>query len=140
MEQFFSDSITILGLGLFAIVSLLVLLLLLIVVPGFFIWLALAIIGKRRSLFKCGLANLVAFVASAFITTVLSLIPLLSLFSLLIFVIIYLWVFKELLDLGWLHAIIAVLISVACVMILSAIFSMIFSAIFKPPWITHFRF
>ncbi|MEM2726701.1 MAG: hypothetical protein QXV61_00385 [Archaeoglobaceae archaeon] len=140
MEQFFSDSITILGLSLIALVSLLVLILLLIVVPGFFIWLALAIIGKRRSLFRCGIANLVAFVASAFITIVMSIIPLITLFSPLIFAIVYLWVFKELLDLGWLHAIVAVIISVACVMVLSAIFSMIFSAIFKPPWIAHFRF
>ncbi|MDI9642300.1 MAG: hypothetical protein QFX37_02120 [Archaeoglobales archaeon] len=140
MGQFFSDSITILGLSLIALVSLLVLILLLIVVPGFFIWLALAIIGKRRALFRCGIANLVAFVSSAFITIVLSIIPLMTLFSPLIFAIVYLWVFKELLDLGWLNAIVAVIISVACVMVLSAIFSVVFSAIFKPPWIAHFRF
>ncbi|MDI9610129.1 MAG: hypothetical protein QFX36_02250 [Archaeoglobales archaeon] len=140
MERFFSDSITILGLSLIALVSLLVLILLLIVVPGFFIWLALAIIGKKRSLFRCGIANLVAFISSAFITIVLSIIPLMTLFSPLIFAIVYLWVFKELLDLGWLNAIVAVIISVVCVMVLSAIFSMIFSAIFKPPWIAHFRF
>ncbi|MCS7143704.1 MAG: hypothetical protein NZ879_01645 [Archaeoglobaceae archaeon] len=140
MERFFFDSVTILGLGFLALLSLIVLILLLIVVPGFFIWLALALIGKKRSLFKCGFANLVAFVASAFITTILSSIPLLILFSPLIFALIYLWVFKEILDLGWLHAIVAVLISVACVMVLTAIFSMIFSAIFKPPWLINFRF
>lgn len=140
MELSLSDSVTILGLTLSAIISLLILIFLLIVIPGFFIWLSLALVGKKRSIFRCGLANLVAFVASAFITVILSSIPLITIFSPLIFAIIYLWVFKEILDLGWLHAILAVIISVACVMILSMLFAMIFSAIFKPPWVVDFRF
>lgn len=140
MEQFFFDAIAILGISLVSIVFLLILLLLLIIIPGFFIWVALALIRKKRPLLKCGFANLVAFVASAFITLILSFIPLLTFFAPLIFVAIYLWVFKELLDLGWLQAILAVIISVLCVMILSLIFGAMFSAIFKPPWAPHFRF
>lgn len=140
MEQFFFDTITILGMGLISIIFLLIVLLLLIVIPGFFIWIALALIRKRRPLFKCGFANLVAFVASASLTLILSFIPLLTLFAPLIFAVIYLWVFKEILDLGWLHAILAVIISVICVMILSLIFGAMFSAVFKPPWAPHFRF
>lgn len=140
MEQFFSDAITILGMSLISLIFLLILLLLLIVIPGFFIWIALAVIGKKRPLLKCGFANLVAFIASAFITMILSSIPLLTIFAPLIFAVIYLWVFKELLDLRWLHAILAVIISVVCVMILSMIFGGMFSTIFKPPWAPHFRF
>ncbi|MEM4617056.1 MAG: hypothetical protein QXY19_08670, partial [Archaeoglobaceae archaeon] len=65
---------------------------------------------------------------------------LITLFAPIIFAVIYLWVFKEILDLRWLQAILAVIISVICVMILSLIFGMMFSAIFKPPWAPHFRF
>ncbi|MCX8172109.1 MAG: hypothetical protein N3D09_00655 [Archaeoglobaceae archaeon] len=139
MGQFLSDS-TILEISLITTGLLLLLLFLLIIVPGFFIWFALILTGKRRSIFKCGFANLVAFVASASITLILVMIPLLSLFSPIIFLVIYLWVFKEILDLGWLRAIFTVAIGVACVMILSIIFTIIFSAIFKPPWIPEFRF
>jgi len=135
MGPYLSDSLGILGPGLIALISFLVLLILLIVIPGFFLWISLGIIGKRRSLLKCGFANLIALISSAFITLILSFIPLIDLITPVIFVLIYLWVFKEILNLGWLHAIFAVIVSVACVMLLSIIFSMFFSAIFKPPWI-----
>lgn len=142
MEQFFSELGSVLGLSLVAIALLALILALLIVIPGFFIWLSLTLLGKRRSLIKCGFANLVAFVSSAFITFLISFIPILTLLSPLIFAILYLWVFKELLDLGWLHAIFAVIISIVCVMLLSVIFGVLFSAIFKPPWVpqVYFRF
>ncbi len=140
MGPYFSDSLSILGMGLIALISLLVMLILLIVIPGFFLWLSLGIIGKKRSLLKCGFANLIALISSAFITLILSFIPLIGLVAPVIFALVYLWVFKELLDLGWFHAIFAVIISVACVMLLSIIFSTLFSAIFKPPWIPHHHF
>ncbi|MEG9194834.1 MAG: hypothetical protein V6S10_05885 [Candidatus Methanoglobus sp.] len=142
MEPYFSDSLSILGLGLIALILLLVLFTLLIVIPGFLLWLSLRAIGKKRPLLKCGLANLIALICSAFITLILFFIPLIDLIAPLIFVVIYLWVFKEILDLGWSHAIFAVIISVACVMLLSMIFSMLFYAIFRPPWLLlqHFRF
>lgn len=140
MERCFSDYINLLELGLFTLISLFLLLLLLVIIPGFFIWFALALVGKKRSLFRCGFANLVAFVASAFITTILSSVPFLIILSPLIFALLYLWIFKEILDLGWLHAIFAVIISILCVIVLSMIFSIIFSTIFRLPWIPNFRF
>ncbi|MCS7130117.1 MAG: hypothetical protein NZ872_01710 [Archaeoglobaceae archaeon] len=123
-----------------SLLLLIFLILLLIIIPGFFIWLALALLGKKRSIFKCGLANLVSLVASVVITSILSLIPLLAMISPLIFALIYLWVFKEILDLGWIYAILVVLISIACVMLLSIVFIILFSAFFKPPWIPGFGF
>lgn len=138
MELSFFNSLTFFGVSL-ALISILVFLLLLIAIPGFFIWLSLALIGKRRPLLKCGFANLIAFISSAFLTFILSFSPLIIL-SPLIFVLIYLWVFKELLDLGWSDAILAMVISVAFVMLLSAIFSLSFSAFFKPAWLPNFRF
>uniref|UniRef100_A0A7C3MBM6 Uncharacterized protein n=1 Tax=Archaeoglobus fulgidus TaxID=2234 RepID=A0A7C3MBM6_ARCFL len=135
MGPYFSNSYFI-ELGFSTLIFVVVLLTLLVIIPGFFIWLSLALIGNRRPLLKCGIANLVAFVASAFITFVLSMIPPLILLSPLVFILLYLWVFKELLDLGWLHAFIAVVLSVGCVMLLSAIFGFLF-AFFKPLWIPH---
>ncbi len=135
MGPYFSNSYFI-ELGLSTLIFVVVLLTLLVIIPGFFIWLSLAVIGNRRPLLKCGLANLVAFISSAFITFVLSIITSLILLSPLVFILFYLWVFKELLDLGWLQALLAVVLSVGCVMLLSAIFGSLF-VFFKPLWIPH---
>ncbi len=105
--------------------SLLIFAALSILIPGFFIWIGLKIIGEDRSVIRCGLANLVALVSAFIIATLLSFTPL-ALFSPLIYLIVYLYVLKEFLDISFLEALAATVISALVVFVVSLVVALAF--------------
>ncbi len=94
--------------------------------PGIFIWLGLKIIGRNVSVVKCALANLAALVVAFIITTLLSLTPLGLIFP-LIFLLVYLYTLKALLDISFLEALGATIISAVIIGIIGIILALIFN-------------
>lgn len=114
-----------------------------ILVPGLLIWLGLKLIGKNRSVFRCGFANFAAFTLSAIVSFFLYFTPLVILLP-LIALIVYFYTLKTLLDVGFIEAFAASLIAGIVVFLLAIIILILFGIwlLFTPPpsQIMHIRF
>lgn len=125
---------------LFAIWILISFVALSILIPGFLIWVGLKAIGKKRSIFKCGLANFTAFSITAIVSFFLHFTPLAILIPLLAFLI-YFYVLKTLLDIGFIEAFVATLIAGIVAFLLAILILVIFGIwlfLTPPPQMPHF--
>ncbi len=114
-----------------------------IILPGFFIWIGLKVIGKDRGVLRCGMANFAAFVITAIVAFILHFTPLVVLLPLLTFLI-YLYVLKILLDVGFIEAFAATIIAGVVIFLLAVVLLLIFGVwlLFTPPpaQMMHVRF
>nr|WP_276627787.1 hypothetical protein [Archaeoglobus fulgidus] len=105
-----------------------------IILPGFFIWIGLKVVGKERDVLRCGMANFAAVVITAVVAFILHFTPLVLLLPLLAFLI-YLYVLKTLLDVGFIEAFAATIIAGVVIFLLAVILLLIFGVwlLFTPP-------
>ena len=109
-------------------------LILLIIIPGISLWVSLRLIGKRRGIIRCGVANLSAFLISVIFAGAISFIPFLTFLTPIIFLIIYFYILKEILDVNLIEAFAATAISLLVMLIL-----MILMASITGIWISLFE-
>ena len=102
---------------LFAILS--------IVISGIFIWIGLKVIGRERGLIRSSIANLAAFVFASTVAVILHFTPLVVFLPLIVFLI-YLYILKVLLDIGFIEALAATIIATLVVFIAAFILMVIF--------------
>ncbi len=126
----------------FSLVSVLFILLSLFL-PGIFIWIGFKLIGRDVSVIRCALANLAALVVAFIVTAALSLTPLVLIFP-VIFFLVYLYTLKVLLDVSFLEALGATVISAVIIWIIGAILALVFNvwilSSFVPKTAMHGRF
>jgi len=110
-----------------------------ILIPGFLIWVGLKVIGKKRSIVKCGFSNFAAFLITAVVSLFLHFTPFAILIPLIAFVV-YFYVLKTLLDIGFIEALLATLIAGIVAFLLAFIILAIFGVwlLFIPPQIQRF--
>jgi len=86
-------------------------LLLAIVISGIFLWMALIILGDKRGILACGIANIVSSIIAGILIALLSLIPLLALLSPIIAFLVYSYILSKMLDISYGKAIAAAVLS-----------------------------
>ncbi len=109
--------------------SLTVFFILLLLLPGTFIWLGLKFIGKDRKLLKCVIANLGAFLFASIIFVALFITPL-SFFSFLIFILVYIYSIKIILEISFVEALAATILALAMGFLLVVVLFLIFPIMF----------
>ncbi|MDI9646063.1 MAG: hypothetical protein QFX40_05150 [Archaeoglobales archaeon] len=110
--------------------SLTVFFILLILLPGAFIWLGLKFIGKDRRLLKCIIANLGAFLFASIIFVAMFITPL-SFFSFLVFILVYLYSIKIVLEISFVEALAATILALAIGFLLFVALLLIFPIMFS---------
>jgi len=116
--------------------------LILIISSGLVIWLSLRLIGKNRNLIQCSIANFASLIFSALITSLFTFSPFL-LFSPIIFLFLYFYGLKALLNINFLEAVIVVILSSIVIFIAGILFEILFGKwllffIPKPRLLVHF--
>jgi hypothetical protein len=106
-------------------ISFLVFLILSVIVPGFFIWLGLKLIGKERGIVRCGLANLAAVLFATILAALIGLIPVINLITPLAFFLTYLYGLKSLLDVGILEAFVATVLATVIIVAIAFVMAVI---------------
>lgn len=114
----------ILGLGIFALLILLIGLLIAIAVSGFFVWIALKIVGEDRGIIEAGIANIVAGFVSGIAMAVVVFIPLLNLFAPVIAFFVYVYVLSSMLRIDFLKGVAVAVIAYIVFAVLAAITGM----------------
>ncbi len=113
-----------LGIGI-ALILFIVAVLVAIVISGFFLWIALKIVGEDRGIIEAGIANLVAGFASLITLSILSLIPPLILLSPVIAFVVYVYVLDLILHIGFVKAIAVSVIANLVFLVVSGIIAMV---------------
>ena len=113
-----------LGIGV-ALILFIVAVLVAIVISGFFLWIALRIVGEDRGIIEAGIANILAGFASLITLSVISLIPPLILFSPVIAFVVYVYVLDLILHIGFVKAIAVSVIANLVFLVVSGIIAMI---------------
>jgi len=106
-----------------------------IIVPGFFIWVAFKVLGKDRGILHCGFANFAAFLVTAAVSFLLHFTPLVVFLPLIAFIL-YLYIFKNLLDVSFLEAFLATIIAGVIVFLTAIVLMVLFGTwmlFFTPP-------
>jgi len=101
----------ILGLGIFALLILLIGLLVAIAISGFFVWVALKIVGENRGIIEAGIANIVAGFVSGIAMGIVMFIPLLNLFAPILAFFVYVYVLSSMLRIDFLKGVAVAIIS-----------------------------
>ena len=113
-----------LGIGV-ALILFIVAVLVAIVISGFFLWIALRIVGEDRGIIEAGIANILAGFASLITLSVISLIPPLILFSPVIAFVVYVYVLDLILHIGFVKAIAVSVIANLVFLVVSGIIAML---------------
>ncbi|WP_202318597.1 hypothetical protein [Archaeoglobus neptunius] len=105
-----------------------------IILPGFFIWIGLRVLGKDRGIVRCGFANFAAFTITAVVAMLLHFTPLFIIVPFLAFLI-YLYVLKSLLDISFIEAFAATVIASVVVFLTAVIMLAMFGVwlLLTPP-------
>ncbi|MCD6494256.1 MAG: hypothetical protein J7K36_10800 [Archaeoglobaceae archaeon] len=123
------------------------LLILSILISGFFVWISLKIIGKKKGILEASLANLGAVVFASIVTIAIALIPLIGYISPIGGYFAYLYALKVLLNISMFDSFLVSIVSVVVFVLLSTLISFVFGiwllkyALFKPmfrPFFVHF--
>ncbi|MEM0022872.1 MAG: hypothetical protein QXK44_04900 [Archaeoglobaceae archaeon] len=104
---------------------LIVFLILSILIPGLLIWFGLKLIGKNRSVTRCGVANFAALTLSAVVSFFLHFTPLVIFLPLIAFIV-YFYTLKTLLDVGFIEAFAATLIAGIVVFLVAVVILILF--------------
>ena len=123
-----------------ALILFFVALLVAIVVSGFFLWIALKIVGEDRGIIEAGIANLVAGFASLITLSILSLIPPLVLLSPVIAFVVYVYFLDLILHIGFVKAIAVSVIANLVFLVVSGIIAMILGVTSFYPAIHSMRY
>ncbi len=113
-----------LGIGV-ALILFIVAVLVAIVISGFFLWIALRIVGEDRGIIEAGIANILAGFASLITLSVISLIPPLILLSPVIAFVVYVYVLDLILHIGFVKAIAVSVIANLVFLVVSGIIAML---------------
>ena len=85
--------------------------LLTILFSGFFLWIGLRLIGKRKGILEAGLANLAAGIFASIILLIVAAIPLFGVISPIVGYFAYLYALKAILDINLLEAFVVSIVS-----------------------------
>jgi len=105
------------GLGLALLIS--------ILVSGFFLWIGLKVIGKKRGILEAGLANFAASIFAAVIFGISAVIPFFGIFSPFIGFLAYLYALKALLKVSMIEAIVVSVVASIAFIIAVFLFTII---------------
>ncbi|GEM_PF-3345869 len=107
------------------LVSFIIGLFLAIIISGIFLWIALIILGERRSLLASGIANIVSSIVAGISIVLFSLIPFLAILSPIIAFLIYSYVLSKMLDISYGKAIVAAILSFVVLVFVSYVVSLL---------------
>lgn len=116
------------------------LLLLTILFSGFFLWIGLRLIGRRKGILEAGLANLAAGIFAFIVLVVIAAIPLIGIISPIMSYFAYLYALKAILNINMLEAFLVSIISSLVFFFVSALISVVLGvwlfeyAMIKPPF------
>ncbi len=96
-----------------------------IVISGIFLWIALIILGERRSLLASGIANIVSSIVAGISVVLLSIIPFLVILSPIIAFLVYSYVLSKMLDISYGKAIVAAILSFVVLVFVSYVVSLL---------------
>jgi len=109
-----------------------------VLVSGFFLWVALKIVGEDRGILEAGIANIVASFISIVAMVVTSLLILFAPISPLVAFFVYIYVLKSILNISFIKAIIVAIIACAVFLIVMTIAGIVLSISFPAYHIHHF--
>jgi hypothetical protein len=96
-----------------------------ILLSGFFLWIGIRIMGKKRGILKAGLANLAAGIFAFVIVTIVASIPILGMFFPIAGYLAYLYALKAVLDLSLIEAFLASMLASIAFVLLSMLVAML---------------
>ncbi len=95
-----------------------------IVVSGFFVWIALKIVGEDRGIIEAGVANIVAGLVSGIAMFIIALIPLLNIIAPILAFFVYVYVLSSMLRIDILKGFAVAIISYIVFAVIAAIAGM----------------
>ncbi len=126
-----------LGLGLFALLLMLLGVLIAVVVSGFFLWIALKIVGEERGIISAGIANIVAGLVASISGALVSFLPLFGLLSPVISFLVYVYILSAMLNISFLKAIAVSVIASIVFYVVVAVTAMMLGLTMFPVYSIH---